>query len=251
MTDVRLNSPQIRFCVADAASKETGRAVDPLEFEFSVREADGNLIETTSNLGPRLSLDEATTHRVVRSGLLAAASLNYRFELMNHYGAITGFREREGTIFEQKLNFVAERIDPDRAVARLGRVVEVCGLPEIDPRPNVHDVDLCELIQIVQGNDVVEFRRWLMDADDMTDEEIRDELTSMRSRVGNAVGGTFGRVVRFLVTTGIGLVPGTAGMAGIEVDAIDTSLVDKAFPGSRPAAFLGNQYKSIFVEGQD
>jgi hypothetical protein len=122
------------------------------------------------------------------------------------------------------------------------RVLEIGGLPEFLPRIDRLDVD--RLFKVRDSQEAREFREWLRTVDMATDEEIRNRVTSFRSKAASIFQSPAGRIARFLTTTGVGF---TGVIPGVVVGAIDTFLVDKILPTSGVWSFVNTLYPSIFT----
>jgi hypothetical protein len=186
------------------AREHFGLDSDPNGFEFSVGRLDEQDFWTHTNLGEVAALDAQTTHKVVERGLLGVAGLNHRVEYMDRYKAVTGFKVGELSLFDEKVGFLARQFDPNASRERLDRVIELLDLPDVDPRPDVHDVDMGRLIEVVNSEEAMEFRRWLRQIDSLDDREVREQIKRVREAMAHAIHGTAGKAVRFATSTGSG-----------------------------------------------
>jgi hypothetical protein len=66
--------------------------------------------------------------------------------------------------------------------------------------------------------------------------------------MARAVHSRAGKVVRFGVTTAVGLIPG-GGLAGTALSAIDSFLVDNLVGEPGPYSFLSESWQSLFTGG--
>src|SRR5207247_78058 len=147
--DLESNATILKTSVALAARKHYDRDISPHEFDLRVERIDDTDWRTETNLGERLGLDEADTHQAVAHGLLGVGGLNQRLEYMETYQARTGLRDDELPLIEEKLSFLARQLDPEVQSQRFERVVDLVGLPDVDPDPEVHDVDMARLLEVV------------------------------------------------------------------------------------------------------
>jgi hypothetical protein len=241
--DIVSNSLLARQSIAMGAREHFQLEVSPADFTFSAEMIDDADIRTETDLGVVLGLDPETTHKVVERGLLGLAGLNQRIEFMERYQAVTGFKVDEISLFEEKLGFLARQLDPDAARERLDRVIEILGLPDADADPDVHDVDLARLVEVIQTDEAKEFRQWLRGVDSLDDEEVRQQISRVRELLAHAVHGTGGKAVRFATGTGLGFV---FAPAAIGFSALDTFVTDKVLREDGPTTFLGRLYPSVF-----
>jgi hypothetical protein len=69
----------------------------------------------------------------------------------------------------------------------------------------------------------------------------------LRSKVGTWFQGDEGKLVRFITTNGISLVPVVGQIAGFALGALDMFVLDDGLRENGPAVFLTKQYPSIFA----
>lgn len=242
-SDLEANVPLLRAAIATAARGHFSLDVRPSDFELRMERIDETDWRAETNLGERLGLDAQTLHSVVERGLLGVAGLNARLEAMRYHDALSGFRSQELPLMEEKLGFLARQLDPDAQRERFDRVIELLGLPDVDPSHDVHDVDMRRLLEIVGSDDVRQFRSWLRGIDSLDQDAVKDEIHRVRELVSHALKSPAGKTVRLLTTTGIGVV---APPVGAVLDAADMFLTEKIVQGDGPAAFLNRLYPSIF-----
>lgn len=243
--DLTNNVPAIKSSVAIAAREHYGREIAPNDFELRVERIAEEDWHVETNLGAQVGLDAEATHKAVEHGLLGVGGLDLRIEYMKTYNAMTGLKIGELPVLEEKLELLARQLDPDVHKERFERVIEVLGLPDIDPRVDVQDVDMGRLVEILDDDEAKEFRRWLRGIDTLDDAEIENEIHRIRDLVSRAVRSGPGKGVRFLVTTGIGALNP---FAGAGADLLDSFLVERIVPEPGPTAFLGQLYPSIFKD---
>jgi hypothetical protein len=188
----------------------------------------------------RFSLDEDVVDRVLERAVLGVGSLNERFEEMDAYTAVSGFREAELPLLDAKLLAVMKEVDPERQEERLTRVLELANLP--DPATAEGTVDIERLLAAREEEELVEFRKWLRTLDSATDEEIIERVNSIRERISGAVYGDAGKAVRFAATVAADVLP----FGGIVVGALDQFVLEKVLPEPGPVSFLGSTYPSLF-----
>jgi hypothetical protein len=162
---------------------------------------------------------------------------------MKTFNALTGFPESDLPLFDEKYAFLMRQLDPEAHLGRFDRVREIAGLPDVDPDPNVDDVDLAQLLEITAGPEVEEFRRWLRGIDSSSDEDLENMLHPVRDALRKAVRSPAGKAVRLTTTTGVGVVLPPVGML---LSVLDTFLVEKVIPAPGPTAFLSELFPSIF-----
>lgn len=229
----------------DRALREYGHR-DPTGIEYDVRfeQEDEDVFRAETNIGERFGLDVDEVDRVLRRAGLAVGGLNERFEMMDAYAAVIGFREEEAQLLDAKLTSVLAELDPQRQEERLTRVLELTNLP--DPETAAGSVNVERLLEVRQHEDVREFRQWLRTLDTATDAEIRDRVESVRERIAVAVHGPGGKAVRFAAKTAADLLPLGGTAADLALGVLDEFVLEKVLPEPGPVSFLGRTYRSIF-----
>ena len=241
--DIATNPMLLKRAIAVGAREHFQLEVAPDDFSFSAEFLDDTDFRTETNLGEVLGLDAEIVHKVVERGVLGITGLNQRIEFMERYDAVTGFKVNELDLFEEKLGFLARQLDPDASHERLQRVVELLDLPDADPDPDVKDIDLARVVEIVQTEEAKEFRHWLRSIDSLDDKEVQEQIKRIRELLAHAVHGNGGKAVRFATGTGLGFL---FAPAAIGYSALDTFVTDKVLREDGPTAFLSRLYPSVF-----
>jgi len=241
--DMEKNPALLRTSIAIGAREHFDLDIDPRSLAVHVDALDETDFRVETNIRELLELDDETAHKVIERGVLGVAGLHMRLDDMEQYQALTGFQDGQLPLMEEKLGFLARQLDPDVQEERFERVVELLDLPEVDPDPEVRDVDMARLVEIIQGDEARQFRQWLRGIDTLDDEEVRDQIRRIREALAHAVHSTGGKAVRFLTTTGVGVALPPAGVA---LGALDTFVADKILREDGPTAFLGRLYPSVF-----
>jgi hypothetical protein len=137
------------------------------------------------------------------------------------------------------LNLKAKRL------ANLGtRSIDLWTLLEVNGIPDFSRVDFQDrsafrdLLKVVSSRSAQEFRGWFHEREGLTDKEIFKEYLSLVKQVP-WIQRLPAKVLRFVVTTAIGLVP----IVGQIVDAFDTFVVDSLFRGRSPKFFIDDLTK--------
>lgn len=108
-------------------------------------------------------------------------------------------------------------------------------------------MDVQKLLKTRDSAECRAFREWLSTVEDVTDAEIKEMVSSLRSKMASIAASPGGKLVRLAATTGIGLIPVIGPITGAAAGAIDSFLVDKVLPRSGIVAFLTETYPSLFV----
>jgi hypothetical protein len=231
-----------------AMNKKLGVQVVFSEIDIAIEyESDSDFdFKATSNIQRRFDVDQLSAHKIIESACLAIALRNDRIDLMRIHSALTGFSDIDLPIFGEKLAFLASTITSNVDEKRFQRVIELNGLPQIKNDSNVR-LDAKKLLELRELPEAAEFRKWLLTIDSMSDTEIIKQVGSLSKTIGRVIGGETGQTIRFLVTNGVGLIPPPFGtILSMPLSVLDHFLLDKLFPRSGVAAFIGDMYPSLF-----
>jgi hypothetical protein len=146
-------------------------------------------------------------------------------------------------MFETKVQFIVQSLDPDNQEARARRLVETLELPDFRDIAHGRQLDMERFLEVRASGECREFRSWLSTIDGLKDEEIKARFSSLRERIAASLHTSTGKGLRFLAATGLGLIPG----AGALVGALDAFVVDRLLPKSGIVTFVGKMYPSLFT----
>jgi len=248
--DIVNNSELVKAMVTSVLRKEHGVIISPDEFTLIVEAIDDVDFQTRTNLGDRLGRDAPMVHKVLEVALLGVGGLNQRVHQMKTYHALTGLTERDVSLFGNKLEFLARTIDPTGQERRFERVREVAGLPDVMAGERNVRVDVERLLAVRASKECREFRAWLRNVDSLSDKEVQEVVNGVRNRLGTLANLPTVRGLRFLVGSGVSMLPGAGPVLGTIAGLIDSFLVERVLPYSGPAAFVERMYPSIFEEGR-
>lgn len=246
--DMRANVPNIKSAVALQLKRKLNSEIQSSEISIQIHPIDEEDFRTETNIVKDFGLTEEEAHHVVDDGLRMLGGLNFRIAEMKTYSALSGFRESELPFFDQKLDFIASTFSPRAQEDRLKRVLAIKGFQDLDDLIERRKVDLIKLLEIRETKECREFRDWLWSIDSATDEEIDERVNSLREKLSWFAHGKGGKSVRWLASTGIGLLPVVGTIAGGVAGLLDTFLLEKVLPVPGAVSFLNNMYPSIFRE---
>jgi len=220
-------------------------ALKPSEVKLAFTKIDDIDYRSESNLG-YFGMDEETTHKAIETACLGVGGMYLRIEEMKSYSAISGFIDSESSLLRDKLGLVANELSPGAQEMRVERVLTIKGLPHFGAHEAKRYFNVDRFLEIRESEECRDFRNWLQRIDSATDQEIAEQINSLRQRIGDLAQTRTGKLTRFLVASVAGLLPHGGPAAGIAVGALDMFLLDKILPRSGPISFLNRQYPSIF-----
>jgi hypothetical protein len=245
--DLRSNSPVLRKALAMTLRR--GRGIDAPESEIALRviAIDDTDFRVETNLS-KFGLGTEEQHKTVESALLANGGLNSRIVEMRSYEALSGAIDDELSLFAGKFDFLASTLSPTNQEETFERVIKVRKLPSLDLTQPDRSFDMHHFLDIRTSKECREFRSWLRRMGTASDEEILEQINTVRAKLGPLVHGSTGKGIRIAISTVIGSIPGIGTIAGLLLSGVDSYLLESLFPVSGPTLFLSRQYRSLFTE---
>jgi hypothetical protein len=250
-SDLTENVPNVKTALTNKLQERLQRELRPSDFQFHIARINEEDFRTETNLSEIYGFEKAETHKIVESALLAIAGLNKRIEQMKVFSALSGFRDSDLPIFDEKLKFLEKTLSPDLQRNRLKRVLTISGLPDIERAVLEKKIDLSNLLEIRQSETCRYFREWLWSIDSLSDKELRDRIDSLSQKFSRFVNSKTGKVIRWVAATGLGFVPGIGPLIGTATSAIDSFLLEKLCSSSGAITFCNNMLPSIFKDSGD
>ena len=166
-----------------------------------------------------------------------------QLELLASIGAIGEMRAVDALAMERRANLLAQLVADRRGLDFL-RVLEIGGVPSLARGDRV---DAKRFLQMRQQRDCRAFRDWLRQAGRLSDGEIKDAVGGWRAKLALVATGPRSRIVRWLASTGLGLIALPAGLA---LSATDSFLVERVLGTPGPAAFVERQYRPLVTRAK-
>ena len=250
INELALNVPNIKKAVALELKNKHSIIVSPSEFTVKLHRTEGDNFEAENNLQNLFRLNEHESHELIKNALFRLAGINTSIAYMNHYTALSSYNDRDLSVFENKLEFLEKEHNPEAQINRLRRILEIKDFPDFESLAQDGNLRLDKILEIRETKEAKDFRNWLSDIDSVTDEGIKDQLESFKTRIGNYLPTKKGKTLRLLVTSGIGMaVNSITGIPvmGLVSSAINTFIVEKILPSSGPISFINNMLPSTFA----
>ena len=211
-------------------------------FSLAAYQEGEDTFRVETDLHYRAGITENEAHKIIEVARLAVAGLTQRIGEMKLYSALSGYRDEELPLFRHKLDFLADAASSQNRERGFQRVMDIVGLPEFS---SDHAINVDKLLKVRDSAEAGEFREWLRAIGHADEKEIKERVEGLRVKVGLAIGGTTGKILRCLVTSGLGFVPGQE-VPALALTVLDQFLLDKLLPRSGVAAFVHELYPSIF-----
>jgi hypothetical protein len=247
LTDLRSNVPNVKRAVVSRLKETIGdKEIPPEKVELRIGVDDEDDVHVESNLSDVFGLQKSKAHEIIGWGLLAIGGINKRIETMRAFSALTGFRENELPLFENKLSFIVETVDPKLYETRAKGILSWSQFPDLIQALLSGKVSIEKLLQIRESRECIEFRNWLWSTNKIANGELKERLNSLLPKVSLEYSSKKGKNIRWFVTSGLGLIPGI-GLLGTAVSALDHFLLEDVLKENGVVTFLGKTYPSIFT----
>lgn len=244
--DMLNNSPAVKNSTRNLLHEKFRIDAGNTDFMIKVHAIDDADYKVETDLNTIFNLNEIQIHKLIEGALLEVAHLNQRIEEMKNYSALSCFTDSNLSLFENKFQFILDEMPQNRHETQMTRVLSIKGLPSLQPNEIEAPIDIIKLLRIRKSRECREFREWLPTAADKSDAEIYDQINCLSSKLNPIISSKKGRIVRFLISTGLGFIPGIGITLGPVFGAIDQFLLEKILPHSGHIAFINKFYPSIF-----
>jgi len=239
--DLISNSPAIKKALMVRLKKFCRTKIENDDFFVKIHQIKEDDFEAESNLGNILNLGDKIIFDVIQRSILAISSVSQRIEEMKTYNALSGFKEQELPVFQEKLNFLEKSISAKYKENRFQRIIRIKCFPCI----SIEDtkINIQKLLKIRESKEVKEFREWLPYIDKYSDLEISEKMENLKSKLAEYFNSNSSQIIRFLSYNVIGFI---SPPIGIILGALDIFLLKKILPKSGPLTFINKLYPSIF-----
>lgn len=194
-------------------------------------------------------LDVTTASKVIAKACRGVAGLNGVFNKMKRDQAITVISDDSVHLMEEKLKWVWQNLPPSqKGTSQFKRVISILKLPDFNRSLVEGTVNIERFLKVRQSSECEDFKSFLTQSGGISDDDIKSQLGSLKSKLGDMVRSDTGKLIRLMATTLAGaLFSGIEGVAlGVGASSADSFLIERLFPKSGIASFIGRQYPSIF-----
>jgi hypothetical protein len=193
-------------------------------------------VRVTTNLAA-LGFSEAEADKHVESAVLAIGALHQTAEQMIEYHAVGELNDADLVTRSAPSLVGANSLEQQARLLRLRTVAE---LPDLGAAVERGELDLDRLIRLRNTKECTEFRTALSSIDRLSDADIADATSPLRTAISRAVHSGPGRVVRFLASS----LPGFASsdirvtVATTALGFVEAFLLERLVPKPGPLAFV-------------
>lgn len=244
LNEVKNNTAIIESSIKLKVKKKYG--IDLPDFYLKIHQTAEKVFNIETSLTKILKVNSFEAHQIIQQGILGISSIGKRIEEMKLYSALSGFREEEIKLFEEKLNGLEKFISSKEKEDRFKRIVTIKGFPEIEESDK--RIDARKLINLRESNECRQFREWLPSIDSISDKELSERLECFMVKFSEKFNCRSGEFIKFLVISGLGLIPFPLSLVGVGLSALDTFLLKNILQKNGPVTFINKMYPTIFKQ---
>lgn len=217
-------------------SLEKNLPIHTSNVQISIEEVHDEIFQVNTNLGKILNINDERLHELFKKPFFEITGTNHQLHRMRAVEAAAGLTEVQANITARRVDFLSKLHSQSDVRPTLARIIEIAKVPSLDPSAAI---DVPELIELRDSSEACAFRDWLQHAQELDDNEIEELLTDWRKRLGEALKTRNAKALRWLSSTGVGLVEP---VSGILLSAADF-ILNKFLPGMGPIGFIVGGYK--------
>jgi hypothetical protein len=218
----------------------------PEDFTFRLHRND-DILELDTDLVGKFGFDTPKVHMIFQRALIGLGSLSQQLSEMNHFEALSGYRENESPLFTNRLRFaaLALHLTSEELEQDFQSVLSISQIPEYDLS---EPLKVDRLLKLRETDELSAFRNWLQNGGAKSEAEIREMIGGLRNTLSLAFNSGAVKILRFLTTNLSGAIPTHGAVIGPAVSLIDSTLSELL---SKPhvTAFIDDLYPSLFERG--
>lgn len=130
-----------------------------------------------------------------------------------------------------------ERSSRSDAADAFGELREIAGIPDVGEAVLTGQVEVSKLLELATSKSGLEFQEWFHRHCRTDTLATGREYAALLKEIPKVQSAPL-KVLRFLITTGIGLIPGAGGIAGTAAGAFDSFVLERIARGSSPKYFI-------------
>jgi len=216
--------------------------------EVNVEEFVEEDFRVNSNLTRTFGLSPQKARAVSLRALMDLSSVHIRLAHMRHFTTLIGMNEAEQGPWEMKVDALTRSFNSEgQREHQFTRVAKIAGIGELGLLQE-KKLDLRRLIKLRQSEDLIIFRSWLKQTDNKSDAEIKERISSIRGKLGNASQSPGGKTIRLMLSYLPNLIANkfTSQLIGLPVSLADSFLIDRILPKDAVLGVLDKEYRRYF-----
>ncbi len=245
--NIKNNDFSIKSSLSQVIKNRSRIQIDPKSLRVNIFPLNEVDIHVETNLQQILNVDKKQEHKLVESALFGIIARDRKLLNMKEFNSLVGFRTEEISLFESKLLFLINNFMPNNPTESFYRILKIKGRPYID-NIDFEKFNVRKFLDLRESREIKEFRNWIWGLNDISDEEIEEYLNSFKNKIGVFFNSSKGKVLSWLVSNGVGLIPIAGSVISSALSAIDSFLLTKILPTPGPLIFLDKKLPTLFKE---
>lgn len=222
--------------LVDYLARESKIPIHMIKWRIKVEEVHDQIFQIDTNLGNLLRINDDELHEFFKKPFFEITGTNLQLHRMRAVNAASGLTEAQANITAKRFDFLSRLHTESDTRAVLTKILEVASVPTLEPG-RILNIDA--LIKLRESDEARSFRDWIQNSQTLEESDIQALITGWRKRLGEMLKRKDVKGLRWLTSTGIGVLFGTG--AGIGVSALDHFL-GKFLPGMGPIGFIVDDY---------
>lgn len=201
------------------------------------------VISVETNLQQLTDLDVSSCRSIISSSLTGIGGAYSRLAQTKAFNALPVFSDQDSYVFDTYCQLILEQVSSEKLEVKFEDVIKV---NELDFASISSDkVDAKKLLRIKETQECKLFVDWLSSGKDL-DSNFHELSDRLKDKISLFAPSTQGKLLRFVASSGVGMIPGIGPLAGMTLGAFDGFFLEKFLWKPSPLSFINNLYPSIF-----
>jgi len=238
--EIESNSESIKKAVIKRFREKRSIEIEYSDLILKAHRINEEEFEIESNIENFVDLEPLEICGEIQRGILRVGGSLSKFELMNQFDGLTYFNDDEVSILDDKYKMVVDLNNGRGFVDQVDRIITLRDFPKVT---EFSSIKIDKVLKARSSADFVEFRKWLSSIEKKEDIEVYEELESFKYKVAKIYNSKLTEVIRFAISSGVGVIDTKL---GVGLGLVDKFIVSKLFSKTGPVAYLDKNYPKIF-----
>ncbi len=241
--DVKNKQELVSGLLLSGLARTHGLPVFVMNVKLTIEEVSKNVFQINTNLGKLLNKNVNEIHELLKKPFFEITGTNLQLLRMKAVDAAAGLTEAQSRIISKRVDYLSKLLSRSDTRPEFTRVCSITNTPRL---PDGHSINIDQLIDLRESPEAHAFRDWLQSSKKYTDEDIKQITSNWKRRIGELLSTENVKGIRWLTSTGAGVLIGDA--TGAIINGLDYFL-DKFFPTMGPIGFITVEFNK-FIQKQ-